>query len=218
MLLLIIVRGGRVHHKMILSQITEYRVMTFLRYIWLWDFVQRWLNSIINLLFKESVLIDKRHIRLMNHLLIIILKVLVKNYELVILLYEISEAKVLGEKSSQFNGRSIISHFSWVNIFILNHKVKQLSSLSSSLHTLMHIEIKNAIRWDLKHVTDSISDKKPLIAHFENAYTFVTDSLNVQSLIVSNKFTWWGNCVRKLLSLYSVKRISWYLQLQTLFP
>ena len=84
-----------------------------------------------------------------------------------------SQPEMLRKETKEFVRWSIVCKLMWLNSLVLQHHIKELTAMSTSLHIGINVEIENRKRFHFDNFTSSIAYEELLKSYFEEADTFV---------------------------------------------
>ena len=90
---------------------------------------------------------------------------------------------MLAKESDEFLTWPIIPELLWSNSFSLEHLFKERLSMSSSLHRLMHIKIKEAERFDLLYSASCSIYEKVSFSYFDYADHLIALSPHIETVV-----------------------------------
>lgn len=96
----------------------------------------------------------------------IFFKIVVEDYEIVILLHVMPEFVMFRHKTLEFIRRTIIGQFSRFYHLMGQHGFEKLLSYAAPLYCIMNIKVQDGKRRNFFHVARSGRDKKPFYANF----------------------------------------------------
>lgn len=111
----------------------------------------------------------------------------IKNNKIVILRDILLETIMLGKEPYQLLARPIISKLFRLDSFCLQHVFKKCFPMSTSLHRLVDVEIKQTKWLNLFDTSSSPTNKEISFPNFYNTYDLVSLSPHVQSVIRGEK-------------------------------
>jgi len=110
-------------------------------------------------------------------------KIRVKNNEIVVLRYILFKPIVFCKEGNQLFTRAIVPKFFSGGILDLKHHLKECLSMTTTLHTLMHVEVEYTKGLDLLDLSAKTSVEKIAFSCLDESHDLITGSAD-EDLIV----------------------------------